>query len=151
MDFKHSFHYYISYYLFFYSRLWNMDTVRESPLGQILRWITGNRLFLYLEECPDFVFNPEEMKQRSEAAQSVDNGFTRSEANGSSQDLSWLPAHARFYPPHAQGVVTTYIVDWYGPDDPLNPKNWSSLKKKAVAFQIWCDFSAFFSSKSIVF
>lgn len=32
-----------------------MDTIREAPFAQLVRWITGNRFFLYPEERPDFV------------------------------------------------------------------------------------------------
>ena len=32
-----------------------MDTIRDAPFGQLLRWLTGNRVFLYPEERPDFV------------------------------------------------------------------------------------------------
>ncbi|KAF5014333.1 hypothetical protein F66182_14716, partial [Fusarium sp. NRRL 66182] len=32
-----------------------MDTFREAPLGQILRWITNNKLLQYPEEKSDFV------------------------------------------------------------------------------------------------
>lgn len=31
-----------------------VDLIREAPLGQALRWITGNRLFQYPEEKPGF-------------------------------------------------------------------------------------------------
>ncbi|VVT58122.1 uncharacterized protein SAPINGB_P006048 [Magnusiomyces paraingens] len=30
----------------------------------------------------------------------------------------------------------TFIVDWYGPEDPANPKNWSIYKKSWIVFQI---------------
>lgn len=30
------------------------DIIRDAPIGQILRWITGNRILLYPEEKPDF-------------------------------------------------------------------------------------------------
>ncbi|OXV12129.1 hypothetical protein Egran_00110 [Elaphomyces granulatus] len=33
-----------------------METIREAPFGQILRWMTGNRVLQYPEEHPDFVF-----------------------------------------------------------------------------------------------
>lgn len=33
-----------------------METIREAPFGQLLRWVTGNRVLQYPEEQPDFVF-----------------------------------------------------------------------------------------------
>ncbi|KAJ9288525.1 hypothetical protein DTO021C3_3777 [Paecilomyces variotii] len=32
-----------------------MDTIREAPFAQLLRWLTGNKVFLYPEELPGFV------------------------------------------------------------------------------------------------
>ena len=29
-----------------------------------------------------------------------------------------------------------YLVDWYGPNDPENPQNWSHFKKVFVTFEI---------------
>ncbi|KAF2271005.1 putative caffeine resistance protein 5 [Lojkania enalia] len=31
-----------------------LDLIRDAPFGQLVRYITGNRVFLYLEEQPDF-------------------------------------------------------------------------------------------------
>lgn len=33
-----------------------METIREAPFGQLVRWISGNRVFLYPEERHDFVY-----------------------------------------------------------------------------------------------
>jgi DHA1 family multidrug resistance protein-like MFS transporter len=30
------------------------DLIREAPLGQIIRYVSGNKLFLYQDEKPDF-------------------------------------------------------------------------------------------------
>lgn len=109
-----------------------MDTVRESPLGQFLRAITGNRILLYPEEKPGFVSsNPEETRYQIESKQSLGG------------DSAITPAPTSYFPPgansdgtHAQDE-TKNIVGWYGPEDPSNPRNWSSWKKRFVTFQIW--------------
>lgn len=31
-----------------------MDTVRDAPVGQVIRWITKNKVLQYPEEKPDF-------------------------------------------------------------------------------------------------
>ena len=33
-----------------------MDTIRDAPFGQLLRYLTGNRVFLYPEEKPGYQF-----------------------------------------------------------------------------------------------
>ena len=35
------------------------DLIRDAPLGQLLRWATGNKILLYPEERPDFVLPPQ--------------------------------------------------------------------------------------------
>jgi len=97
-----------------------MDILRESPLGQLLRAITGNRILLYPEEKPGFVrSNSEETRYQIEPKQSLGG------------DSAIIPTS---YAAHAENE---YIVDWYGPDDQSNPRNWSSGKKRFVTFQIW--------------
>lgn len=110
-----------------------MDTVRESPLGQLLRAITGNRVLLYPEEKPGFVTSadPDETRHQVESKQSLGG------------DSAIPPAPTLDSPPdsssdglHAQDEIKN-IVDWYGSDDPANPRNWSTWKKRFVTFQIW--------------
>lgn len=38
-----------------------------------------------------------------------------------------------------------HVVDWYGPDDPDNPRNWSNNMKSFVTFEI-CLFSIYIGS-----
>jgi len=118
-----------------------METFRESPLGQILRWISSNTLFLYPEERPGFTFDPEQMKWKSALAQNENQYLARYRASGSSEGLSCSTAHVRLDSPHRQETMGKLIVDWYGPEDQSNPRNWSPLKKKGVALIIWCDFT----------
>ncbi|KAL1870307.1 hypothetical protein Plec18167_007441 [Paecilomyces lecythidis] len=47
-----------------------MDTIRDATFAQILRWITGNKVFLYPEELPGFVVP--EAYLNSDAAVPVD-------------------------------------------------------------------------------
>lgn len=43
-----------------------------------------------------------------------------------------------------------YLVDWYGPDDPENPVNWSQLKKSWVTFNLCYLTFAVYMGSSIV-
>lgn len=109
-----------------------MDTVRESPLGQLLREITGNRILLYPEEKPGFVPSKSaETKYQIESKQSLDGNsiITPALTSDFPPDVNSDGAHTR--------DETKNIVDWYGPDDPANPRNWSLWKKRFVTFQIW--------------
>lgn len=116
-----------------------MDTIRESPLGQLLRAVTGSRILLYPEEKPRFVLpaNLEEKGQPIESDQSL-------------SDSPITPAPTPYSPPGANSErehtqdETNNIVGWYGPDDPLNPRNWSSWKKRLVTFQIWYNHLTFY-------
>ncbi|KAJ5431820.1 Major facilitator superfamily domain general substrate transporter [Penicillium cf. griseofulvum] len=111
---------------------YDMEIVRESPLGQFLRAITGNWILLYPEEKPGFVpSTPEETKYQIEVKQSI----------GSVSAIMTTSYRAH--------VENEYIVDWYGADDPLNPRNWSSWKKRFVTFQICLYTFAIYSGSSI--
>jgi MFS transporter, DHA1 family, multidrug resistance protein len=35
------------------------DLIRDAPIGQLLRWATGNKILLYPEERPGFVLPPQ--------------------------------------------------------------------------------------------
>ncbi|KAJ5355648.1 hypothetical protein N7517_010257, partial [Penicillium concentricum] len=103
----------------------DMELIRESPLGQLLRAITGNRILLYPEEKPGFVpSSPDETRHQIESKQSLGG------------DSAIAPTATSYDGPYEENDAN-YIVDWYGPDDPSNPRNWSSWKKRFVTFQIW--------------
>ncbi|CDM38175.1 hypothetical protein DTO013E5_8720 [Penicillium roqueforti] len=121
-----------------------MDTVRESPLGQLLREITGNRILLYPEEKPGFVPSKSaETKYQIESKQSLDGNsiITPALTSDFPPDVNSDGAHTR--------DETKNIVDWYGPDDPANPRNWSLWKKRFVTFQICLYTFAIYSGSSI--
>ncbi|KZN88963.1 Transporter [Penicillium chrysogenum] len=67
-----------------------MDTIRESPLGQLLRAITGNRILLYPEEKPGFVL-PANLEQKGHPI----------ESDQSLSDSPKTPALAPYFPPGA--------------------------------------------------
>ncbi|KAJ6185170.1 hypothetical protein N7519_006471 [Penicillium mononematosum] len=121
-----------------------MDTIRESPLGQLLRAITGNKILLYPEEKPGFVL-PANLEEKGHPI----------ESDHSLSDSPITPAPASYFPPGANSEGghtqddTNNIVGWYGPNDPSNPRNWSSWKKRLVTFQICLYTFAIYSGSSI--
>ncbi|KAJ5628496.1 hypothetical protein N7490_010724 [Penicillium lividum] len=115
-----------------------MDIVRDSPIGQILRWITGNRVLLYPEELPGFCFSisEEKTKQPVEQKQILENDSTTTRRNSSSADSSNPPPQTVHDLSHGRSTEETHVVEWDGPEDPTNPRNWSPLRKKITAAQI---------------
>ncbi|EPE33114.1 MFS general substrate transporter [Glarea lozoyensis ATCC 20868] len=68
-----------------------MDTIREAPLGQLLRYVTGNRILQYPEEKPDFelpaAYNVLLNTTSSEKRPAVSRGVTAL-SNGDSADTT---------------------------------------------------------------
>ena len=66
-----------------------MDLIREAPLGQIIRWVTGNRMFKYPEEEPGFELPLQYITQlNSEKDTQLHSPSTNSPAAVSASDLS---------------------------------------------------------------
>ncbi|RMZ89128.1 hypothetical protein DV736_g3649, partial [Chaetothyriales sp. CBS 134916] len=175
--------------------------LRDAPVGQIIRFVTGGRLYQYPEERPDFQIpagyslgrlvekeselslavmtpgpatastvdekdNPLEVpinNRLSTAVTAVDHEslasalegrqiskiMTRPEmekvvtradleaayTNATRQEtIKTQPSRAIVPEKTSDGVV---LVDWYTTDDPENPQNWSSDKKRVVILQIY--------------
>jgi hypothetical protein len=140
-----------------------LDILRDAPLGQIIGYISRNRVLLYLEEKPDF-----ELPMSYTAMITTDHS-TRlpvsatppPDEDGREQpinpnDVSGSPSPRPDYglertltgAPIAKKVPSTpviptrskdgtILVNWYTTDDPENPQMWTSSKKAFVAFQIW--------------
>jgi DHA1 family multidrug resistance protein-like MFS transporter len=124
-----------------------MDTVRDSSLGQLLRWVTRNRILLYPEEKPGFVFKKEDAEQhRLEKSKSHRKGITRNGMDESQEDSLCSSTRADLDGSFAPNTTARYVADWYGADDPSCPRNWSPLKKRMVAFQIWYNLHSTFVS-----
>lgn len=130
------------------------DLVRDAPLGQAIRFLSGKRLFKYPEEEAGFVLPPQYTARLKEEKPNVGNspdqrisGDTQTSQQHRPGDVEniggeWMHEHdARgeqeielqrtksipIVPEKTNdGVV---LVDWYTTDDPANPQNWSKLKK----------------------
>ncbi|WVQ97553.1 hypothetical protein IAU59_004667 [Kwoniella sp. CBS 9459] len=82
---------------------------RDSFLGQQLRFIKRFDFLSYQEESSDF-----KIPQNNQLEASSDH------------EVSNIPS----------ATPDEYLVDWYGPNDQDNPRNWSTAKKSAVTTSI---------------
>ncbi|KAH4860702.1 hypothetical protein HBH70_148270 [Parastagonospora nodorum] len=142
------------------------DLIRDSPFGHIVRLVTRNKVFQYPEERDPEVWKkyvhqeksgymahhgttdpPEEESEELQNAQGV-----RAREHNSSDSASRTQVGDGFN--EASGVKVDpekgrdrHVVDWYGPDDPQNPRNWSRAKKFFVTFEIcFLTFSVYIGS-----
>ncbi|KAK9235500.1 major facilitator superfamily domain-containing protein [Lipomyces kononenkoae] len=119
--------------------------IRDAPLGQIIRYLSANKYFLYEEERPDFkcpssYVHPEKVKESTASFNALESAGDSSEGIGDEKvrmDGGELgPKLARTSTADrltADGIV---LVDWYTTDDPDNPQNWSPWKKHFVSLLI---------------
>ena len=105
-----------------------MSLIRDAPLGQLLRWVTGNRVLLYPEEDPSFALERETRE-----------GTPTEKSN--SQLNSPCPSSEGLHNSFARkGEESKHVVGWYGDNDSSHPRNWTTWKKRLVALQIWYEF-----------
>src|SRR6187402_539263 len=133
------------------------DIIRDSALGQLIRYATSNRYLQYVEERPGFTLPTpvapevqeklEEIEKDTESETATDSDSTSdSEINidlerAASRDLR--PYFSRTSKQEAVGPERTIsrpiqptltsdgtiLVDWYSTDDAENPMNWSLRKR----------------------
>ena len=122
-----------------------LDIIRDAPIGQIIRYVSGNRVLLYPEERPDFVC-PKSYNSGSEGNDPADlpesGSSSPSDIENQTQqgldDTTEKLEKALSKPIQPQKMRDgTILVTWYTDDDPANPQSWSSGKKAFVALQIW--------------
>ncbi|KAH8593631.1 major facilitator superfamily domain-containing protein [Bisporella sp. PMI_857] len=102
------------------------DLLREAPLGQFLRYVSGNRCFLYPEEKPNFQLPlmPSHSLRPNSAARSLHYK--------GDQTLNSSPAE------DGSNVI---MVGWYDHTDDANPQNWENWKRSLVcALIFWYTF-----------
>lgn len=98
--------------------------IRGTVLGDAIRLLLGSRWLSYPEDDPTFNF------RQVESAPSLDEH--------SHEDLERGQETFRY----AEELCTaskadkSLIIDWYTPDDPENPLNWSLGRKSWVIFLI---------------
>ncbi|KAF3046167.1 hypothetical protein E8E11_002993 [Didymella keratinophila] len=123
--------------------------IRDAPFGQIVRYITNNRVFQYPEERSDFQLTAAYRLDANLEAKRVDS--TTSSAPISKAEESHAVEEVVYPDPEtvlenlrhkAKPIAPekiedgTIIIDWYTTDDPENPQNWLFGKKFVVLLQI---------------
>lgn len=126
------------------------DILRDSVAGTLLNRLSNGKILPFPEQLPGFVV-PEKYLHTPDAAPlqtASDAGLEKSTPASADDDSSaHLPDHEdacdleSFIDPlqadigekpaedPAAADPQVILVDWYGPDDAQNPKNWSSAKK----------------------
>lgn len=141
------------------------DLFRDTVAGQLLRLVTGRRILQYPEERDSSIWqkylNPEKSANMAMYGSTEPPSSEKREEveRGESSSDERRPTPERNSPSHSSSSTTVddenvvvntlsktavdpekgrdvHIVDWYGPDDPDNPQNWSSFKKIWVTFEI---------------
>lgn len=104
------------------------DLFRETTFGRLVRLISRGKLFAYEEELNPLFLNKYQPND-----------------SGTSSTSTSLPVDSKHTQPN-EGQQTPirldqekgsdhFLVDW-APNDPQNPRNWSTPKKLFVTFQI---------------
>ncbi|KAF4455947.1 hypothetical protein F53441_1814 [Fusarium austroafricanum] len=124
-----------------------LDVVRDAPLGQLIRFVTRNRLLQYPEERPDFelpaawtqLLNNADLRDivgtetpSTIAASQTDQNVTENE----DIESKGLGADKPDYLTPKMTNDGTILVDWYSDHDSANPHNWSNRRRALVSLQI---------------
>lgn len=94
-----------------------MNFVRDSFFGRLAYNLSGKRVFIHPEEERDYVVKEKYLPGR----QSVEDLAEKKDGDGDSDSID----RVRTVEFQSDGEHDQIIVDWDGPDDKENPKNWS--------------------------
>jgi DHA1 family multidrug resistance protein-like MFS transporter len=145
------------------------ELIRDTLFGHILRFVTGKRVLRYQEEIYPELWKKFVHKHKSGnmahhgAVEDEEEGETEknSENDQSDQQPSRRSSDTEVDAANGQHIINevsgkrvdpekgrdAHIVDWWGPDDPENPQNWSTVKKFFVTFEItFLTFSVYIGS-----
>lgn len=131
------------------------ELLRDSIFGKCVRFVTRQRYFQYPEESDSSIWkqyiDPEKSGNQALRTSSLptqsgtDRGESDDERKNStdpekprdgSDSESPAPAGGNQDNAAAENGRDLQMVDWYGPDDPDNPQNWSMGKKFFVTFTL---------------
>ncbi|KAK9449941.1 major facilitator superfamily domain-containing protein [Limtongia smithiae] len=110
-----------------------MDFVRSSWGGDIINYLSGGRFLQFPEQQPgfDFAQHCAATRRTSVPIVSNDDDTVASGVVGSGADLEKDEKILENEPvaDAEDAPADVIVVDWYGPDDPENPRNWNSSKR----------------------
>jgi DHA1 family multidrug resistance protein-like MFS transporter len=131
------------------------DLIRDSFGGQLIRFLTRNRIGRYIEELESFELpaayssertivqndslDPQEVPKndssKEDLSQSEDGNLSASEKDIEAHSVGSgnrdeITEENAIEPRRTNNGIT--LVTWYTNDDPENPQNWSTLKKAWV-------------------
>ncbi|KAF2472291.1 benomyl/methotrexate resistance protein [Lindgomyces ingoldianus] len=136
------------------------DLIRDSAFGHLVRLTSGGKWFPYAEERDPELWkqfvneeksgylahhgdtNPPEDSSKDQ----LDAGSTTSSKSRQSEDgnIDNEVSEPRVDPEKGRDK---HVIDWFGPDDPDNPRNWSRGKRFFVTFEIcFLTFSVYIGS-----
>ncbi|KIX01487.1 uncharacterized protein Z518_09213 [Rhinocladiella mackenziei CBS 650.93] len=129
---------------------------RDTQFGHLVRLVSDNKLFPYPDEIDPSLWK--KSVQRCATSSSPRSGDqhggseklrnTNNSTDASVKDLD--PRNDDLNRAVERGK-DVYLVDWYGPDDPENPQNWSSGWKLLISFQIcFFNFAVYMASSIYV-
>lgn len=126
-----------------------LNTIRDAPLGQILRFATNNRLFKYPDEYPEFelpaawndILNSADVRTVCHTGTDTPSTIVNPIPDQNimeGQDLESKVLDADGPADTTPNVTENGIilVAWYSNQDPENPQNWSSLRRALVGLII---------------
>ncbi|KAL0575918.1 hypothetical protein V5O48_006064 [Marasmius crinis-equi] len=116
------------------------DLIRDSTIGQVINKVSGGRLLSYADQRPDYKIPSRYLPSSQLASTSTINTalppVPPAHVSGSNVDVQTLTDVVAEHLKEVEKGGDHYLVDWEGPNDPDNPKNWSKFKKGFVAFCI---------------
>ncbi|EPQ57270.1 MFS general substrate transporter [Gloeophyllum trabeum ATCC 11539] len=118
-----------------------MDLFRETFAGTIVNFVTHGKALPYPEQstgfrapeyfCPEWqAAHPDAFRRPSTSSEQTTIGDTQPQEKGKEK------RQENVQPEEAEKGLDPNLVTWYGPDDPENPRNWSSAKKAFVTSQL---------------
>ncbi|KAF2022039.1 major facilitator superfamily transporter [Aaosphaeria arxii CBS 175.79] len=147
------------------------DLIRDAPFGQVVRFITKNRVFLYPEEKADFKCPHDYDRDQAPVNEKVLEAQLDVQTHPQTPDRLEEGNSAMLDRTQSRPIAPTrtpdgrILADWYDTEDPANPQacllapifNWSQLKKAWTAtiiclytFVVYASSSIYISSVELV-
>ena len=114
------------------------DLFRETVFGRLVRIALGGKLFAYDEELDPSTLQKYQLIDSESSSTSLSlDGEQKPEKDGKASDPGESPIADQERPIRIdqEKGADHLLVDW-APNDPHNPRNWSTARKLFVTFQI---------------